>query len=143
MRPSERTRPARQRCGRITCCLSSLVCQRSRAVILPLLVTTAFISVSFFPWSSSAEVAPKRGGTLEFASTVEPGNYDCHGNTSFAFLHPVGPHYSTLLKFDAANYPQIVGDLAQSCTVSPDRQPYPFKLRRKVLSPDRSNLTSA
>ena len=48
-----------------------------------------------------AETVPKRGGTLEFAVLVEPGNYDCHSNISFAFLHPVAPHYSTLLKFDA------------------------------------------
>jgi peptide/nickel transport system substrate-binding protein len=86
---------------------------------------------------------PKRGGILEFASTVEPGNYDCHGNTSFAFLHPVAPHYSTLLKFDAANYPQIVGDLAQSWEVSADRQTYTFKLRPNVLFHDGSRLTSA
>ena len=90
-----------------------------------------------------AEVAPKRGGVLEFASTVEPGNYDCHGNTSFAFLHPVAPHYSTLLKFDTANYPQIVGDLAQSWEVSSDRQTYTFKLRPNVLFHDSSRLTSA
>jgi len=90
-----------------------------------------------------AEDMPKRGGTLEFAVTVEPGSYDCHGNTSFAFLHPVAPHYSTLLKFDAANYPQIVGDLAQSWTVSPDRQIYTFKLRPNVLFHDGSRLTSA
>ncbi len=54
-----------------------------------------------------ADTAPKRGGTLEFAVVVEPGNYDCHANISFAFLHPIAPHYSTLLKFDAPNYPQI------------------------------------
>jgi peptide/nickel transport system substrate-binding protein len=93
--------------------------------------------------SNGAEIGPKRGGVLEFASTVEPGNYDCHGNTSFAFLHPVAPHYSTLLKFDAANYPQIIGDLAQSWTVSPDRQTYTFKLYPNVLFHDGSRLTSA
>jgi len=90
-----------------------------------------------------AEDIPKRGGILEFASTVEPGNYDCHGNTSFAFLHPVAPHYSTLLKFDPANYPQIVGDLAQSWTVSPDRLIYTFKLRPNVLFHDGTGLTAA
>jgi peptide/nickel transport system substrate-binding protein len=90
-----------------------------------------------------ADDTPKRGGTLEFAVTVEPSNYDCHGNTSFAFLHPVAPHYSTLLKFDAANYPQIVGDLAQSWTVSTDRQTYTFRLRSNVLFHDGSRLTSA
>ncbi len=40
---------------------------------------------------------PKRGGILEFAVDSEPGNYDCHANVSFAFLHPIAPHYSTLL----------------------------------------------
>ena len=35
--------------------------------------------------------AEKRGGTLQFAVTVEPTNYDCHGATSFAFLHPIAP----------------------------------------------------
>src|SRR5438309_1931853 len=93
--------------------------------------------------AAASEPMPKRGGTLEFASTVEPANYDCHGNTSFAFLHPVAPHYSTLLKFDAANYPQIVGDLAQSWSVSPDRQTYTFKLRPDVLFHDGSRLSSA
>src|SRR5436305_10367575 len=93
--------------------------------------------------SLHADDTPKRGGVLEFASTVEPGNYDCHGNTSFAFLHPIAPHYSTLLKFDPANYPQIVGDLAQSWEVSPDRQTYTFKLRPNVLFHDGSRLTSA
>lgn len=90
-----------------------------------------------------AQPAPKRGGTLEFAVTVEPSNYDCHANTSFAFLHPVAPHYSTLLKFDAAQYPQIEGDLASSWNVSPDRMTYTFKLRPNVLFHDGSPLTSA
>ena len=49
---------------------------------------------------------PKKGGTLAFAVVAEPPNYDCHANISFAFVHPVAPHYSTLLKFDGANYPE-------------------------------------
>src|SRR5213595_667601 len=103
----------------------------------------ALIAILSLPSTALADTAPKRGGTLEFAVTVEPGNYDCHGNTSFAFLHPVAPHYSTLLKFDAANYPQIVGDLAQSWEVSADRQTYTFKLRPNVLFHDGARLTSA
>jgi peptide/nickel transport system substrate-binding protein len=89
-----------------------------------------------------ADTAPKRGGTLEFAVVVEPGNYDCHANISFAFLHPIAPHYSTLLKFDAPNYPQIVGDLAEAWSVSSDRLTYTFKLRPNVLFHDGSKLTS-
>ena len=91
---------------------------------------------------SVAETSAKHGGTLEFAVTVEPGNYDCHGNISFAFLHPIAPHYSTLLKFDAANYPRIIGDLAESWSVAADRLTYSFKLRPNVLFHDGSRLTS-
>ena len=111
--------------------------------VLRYAAVAAFACLFSVSQPSRAEPPPKRGGTLEFASTVEPGNYDCHGNTSFAFLHPVAPHYSTLLKFDPANYPQIVGDLAQSWEVSPDRQTYTFKLRPNVLFHDGSRLTSA
>ena len=95
------------------------------------------------PPGAAADDAPKRGGTLEFAVLVEPNNYDCVSNTSFAFLHPIAPHYSTLLKFDAANYPRIVGDLAQSWNISSDRRTYRFKLWPNVRFHDGSLLTSA
>jgi peptide/nickel transport system substrate-binding protein len=108
----------------------------------PWLIAAAVIAI-IVPQAARADDTPRRGGTLEFASTIEPGNYDCHGNTSFAFLHPVAPHYSTLLKFDPTNYPQIIGDLAQSWTVSPDRQTYTFRLRPNILFHDGSSLTSA
>ncbi len=52
--------------------------------------------------SAQGAGSPKRGGVLEFAVDAEPPSYDCHANVSFAFLHPVAPHYSTLLKFDGA-----------------------------------------
>lgn len=90
-----------------------------------------------------SDTNPKHGGTLEFAVTVEPGNFDCHANISFAFLHPIAPHYSTLLKFDAANYPQIIGDLAESWSVSADRLTYTFKLRPNIFFHDGSRMTSA
>src|ERR1700720_4573434 len=89
-----------------------------------------------------ADSAPKRGGTLEFAVDAEPPNYDCHANVSFAVLHPIAPHYSTLLKFDTANYPQVEGDLAESWTIAPDKLTYTFKLRPNVLFHDGSRLTS-
>ncbi|HJU15321.1 MAG TPA: ABC transporter substrate-binding protein [Stellaceae bacterium] len=93
--------------------------------------------------AAAAQPAPKRGGILKFAVTVEPKDYDCTDNTSFAFLDPVAPQYSTLLKFDAANYPQIIGDLAQSWTVSPDGRTYTFKLRPGVLFHDGTKLTAS
>src|SRR4051812_6634356 len=57
--------------------------------------------------AATAAETPKRGGTLDFSVEAEPPSYDCHANISFAFLHPVAPHYSTLLKFDGAAYPEI------------------------------------
>lgn len=96
-----------------------------------------FVNVAF------ADPQPKHGGTLVFAVDEEPPSYDCHANISFAALQPLAPHYSTLLKFDAANYPQVIGDLAESWTVSPDRQTYTFKLRPNVLFHDGTRLSSA
>src|SRR6266446_9697899 len=93
--------------------------------------------------TAAAEPHPTRGGTLDFAVDAEPPNYDCHANFSFVFIHPVIPHYSTLLKFDTANYPQVVGDLAESWSVSTDKRTYTFKLRQNVLFHDGSRLTSA
>jgi peptide/nickel transport system substrate-binding protein len=103
----------------------------------------ALIAVALWGHAGFADTVPKAGGWLKFAVTVEPDNYDCHAAVSFAFLHPIAPHYSTLLKFNAANYPEIVGDLAESWTVSPDRLTYTFKLRPNVLFHDGTKLTSA
>ncbi len=90
-----------------------------------------------------AAETPKTGGLLKFAVSAEPPNYDCHANSSFAFIHPVRPHYSTLLKFDAEKYPAIKGDLAESWNVSKDGLTYTFKLRKGVKFHDGSALTSA
>ena len=90
----------------------------------------------------AAAPAPVDGGLLKFAVGAEPPNYDCHAQTSFAFIHPVRPHYSTLLKFDTANYPKIVGDLAESWTVAKDGLTYTFKIRKGVKFHDGSTLTA-
>ena len=95
------------------------------------------------PGIAGAASTPQRGGILPFAVDAEPPNYDCHANFSFVLMHVVAPHYSTLLKFDTANYPQVVGDLADSWSVSADRRTYTFKLRPNVLFHDGSKLTSA
>jgi peptide/nickel transport system substrate-binding protein len=104
--------------------------------------TALSLSVMVLGAVSAAET-PKHGGVLDFAVDAEPGNYDCHGNVSFAALHPLAPHYSMLLKFDAENYPQVMGDLAESWTVSPDKKTYIFKLRPNVFFHDGSKMTSA
>ena len=89
-----------------------------------------------------AAETPRPGGLLKFAVSAEPPNYDCHAQTSFAFIHPVRPHYNTLLEFDTAKYPAVKGDLAESWTVSKDGLTYTFKLRNGVRFHDGSTLTS-
>jgi len=85
---------------------------------------------------------PRRGGILNFAVGAEPPNYDCHANTSFAFTHPVRPHYNTLLRFVPDAYPEVEGDLAESWEVSDDGLTYTFQLREGVEFHDGSAFTS-
>jgi peptide/nickel transport system substrate-binding protein len=93
--------------------------------------------------AAQAAETPKRGGTLAFAVQGEPPSYDCHANTSFAFIHPVRPHYSTLLRFDPAAYPKLIGDLARSWEVAADHLAYTFRLKPNIRFHDGTPLTSA
>ncbi len=92
--------------------------------------------------AASAE-EPKRGGILNVAVTAEPPTTDCHASGTFATIHHVAPHYSTLLKVDAERYPEIVGDVAESWQVSGDGLAYTFKLRPNVVFHDGTRFTSA
>jgi peptide/nickel transport system substrate-binding protein len=86
---------------------------------------------------------PKRGGTLNYAISAETPTYDCAASDTYATLHFSSPFYSTLLRFDLANYPKVMGDLAESWTVSPDQKTYTFKLRSNVVFHDGSPFSSA
>jgi peptide/nickel transport system substrate-binding protein len=89
--------------------------------------------------------SPKRGGQLVF--TVPASNFpsmDGHRETTFALIHPVAPIYSLLVRIDP-NDPQakkIVGDLAESWTVSADKKTYTYKLKKGVKFHDGSPLTA-
>ena len=93
------------------------------------------------PAAMAAE-QPKAGGTLTFAVAETPPSFDGHRETTFAMIHPVGPHYSTLLRFDADKYPKIEGDVAESWTVSKDGLTYTFKIRKGIKFHDGSVLTA-
>jgi peptide/nickel transport system substrate-binding protein len=85
---------------------------------------------------------PQSGGTLIYSVGAEPPSFDGHRESTYALIHPVSPHYSLLLKFDQNNYPKIIGDLAESWTVSPDHKTYTFKIHKGVKFHDGSVLTS-
>jgi len=105
-------------------------------------LTSALCLAAVLAVPAAQAQTPKRGGELKFAVSAEPPNYDCHANTSFAFIHPIRPHYNTVLRFDWANYPKLTGDLAQSWNVSKDGLTYTFKLRQNVKFHDGTPLTS-
>ena len=112
-------------------------------MILTMLRAAAAITASLWLGTGLALAdTPKKGGTLNFGVVAEPPNYDCHGSTTFALVHPIAPHYSLLVKFDGKEYPKVIPDLAESWTVAPDKMSYTFKLRSGVKFHDGSPLTS-
>ena len=91
-----------------------------------------------------AQESPRYGGELVFVVPAEPPSYDAHREETFALVHPAAPHYNTLLRVDPADRSgtRIVGDLADSWSVSKDGRTYTFKLRPGVRFHDGSECTS-
>ena len=91
-----------------------------------------------------AQDKPRPGGELIFAVPSEPPSYDAHQEETFGVIHPVAPHYNTLLRTDPTDRTgtKPVGDLAESWTISSDQKTYTFKLRRGVKFHDGSDMTS-
>jgi len=92
--------------------------------------------------SSLAAEKPQYGGTLTFAVAEEPPSYDPHKESTFAVIHPTRPFYNLLLNFDPGQYPKVVGELAESWTISTDYRVYTFKIHRGVKFHDGSPLTA-
>ncbi len=91
---------------------------------------------------SSAEEKPQYGGNLIYAFQYQPSNYDAHRESTIAVVEPLAPHYSLLLKVDPENYPKVVGDLAESWTISKDQKTYTFKIHKGIKFHDGSILTA-
>ena len=88
--------------------------------------------------------SPRYGGELVFTVPSEMPSYDGHREQTFGLIHPIAPHYNTLLRVDP-NDPtgtKPIGDIAESWTVSPDQLTFTFKLRRGVTFHDGSAMTS-
>src|SRR5262245_56888972 len=81
-------------------------------------------------WPALAQETPRPGGELIFAVPSEPPSYDGHQEETFGLIHPVTPHYNTLLRVDPNDKTgtKPVGDLAESWTVSNDGLTYTFRL---------------
>ncbi len=92
----------------------------------------------------SAQDKPRYGGELVFVVPGEPPSFDAHREETFALIHPTAPPYDTLLRTDPTDQSgtQVVGDLAESWSISNDGRTYTFKLRRGVKFHDGSELTS-
>jgi peptide/nickel transport system substrate-binding protein len=88
---------------------------------------------------SSAQEKPQYGGIFV---SQEPPSYDGHREETIGLTHTVSPHYSLLLKFDPENFPKVVGDLAESWSISADHKTYTFKIRKGVKFHDGSILTA-
>jgi len=90
-----------------------------------------------------AEEKPRRGGMLRVALAGDPPSLDMHQEQTFMVTIPMSPAYNTLVMFDPHSYPNVIGDVAKSWTVSEDRMTYTFTLHEGVKFHDGSDLTSA
>src|SRR5919198_6705004 len=73
-----------------------------------------------------AQERPRMGGELVFVVAAEPPSFDGHREETFAMLHPIAPHYNTLMRTDPTDRTgtKFVGDLAESWTISADKRTY-------------------
>ena len=84
---------------------------------------------------------PRRGGILQVALAADPPSLDAQQEQTFAVAQPMGPVYNNLVMLDPHNFPEIIGDLAKSWTVSDDHLTYTFKIHEGVKFHDGSELT--
>src|SRR3989475_367107 len=93
---------------------------------------------------AGAQEKPRYGGELVFAVRADPPSRGPHRAETVGVIHPLAPHYNTLLRPDPADKTAttIVGDVAESWTVSKDGRVYTIKLRRGGKFHDGSEMTS-
>ena len=98
------------------------------AVVAALLVGLVSMSPAL------AQDKPRYGGELIFLVPSEPPSYDGHKEGTFGVVHPLAPHYNTLLRFDPMDRTgtKVVADLGESWTISPDGLLYTLRLRQGV-----------
>src|SRR5438270_12980673 len=112
-------------------------------LILAALLTSSFAALPLLP-GALAQDKPRPGGELIFLVPSEPPSYDGHREGTFGVVHPLAPHYNTLLRIDPTDRTgtRVVPDLAESWTISPDGLVYMLRLRQGVRFHDGSPMTS-
>src|SRR5438309_1995695 len=117
---------------------------RSRVAMQRLGVLVAGLVAMTLAGSAGAQDTPRFGGELIFAVPSEMPSYDAHRESTFGVVHPMAPHYNTLLRVDPMDRSgsRVVGDLAESWTVARDGRTYTFRLRRGVKFHDGAEFTS-
>jgi peptide/nickel transport system substrate-binding protein len=113
-----------------------------RSGLMPILLLAALLVAGALP--AAAQDKPRPGGELVFVVPSEPPSYDAHQEETFGVIHPMAPHYSTLLRVDPNDRTgtKPIGDLAESWTISKDQLTYTFKIRKGVKFHDGSELTA-
>ncbi len=108
------------------------------------LITLMLVLVLAAALPVAAQDKPRSGGELVFVVPSEPPSYDAHQEETFGLIHPMAPHYNTLMRVDPTDKTgtKPVGDLAESWTISKDGLVYTFKLRQGVKFHDGSDMTS-
>lgn len=96
-------------------------------------------------WVAPAMTAeqPQYGGVLRVAIAGDPPSLDMHQEGTFKVLIPMSTCYNTLTRFDPHGFPKIIGDLAESWTVSEDGMTYVFKLHEGVKFHSGDELVGA
>jgi peptide/nickel transport system substrate-binding protein len=111
---------------------------------LTLMLAATVLAVMTGLGSAAAQDKPRHGGELIFVVPSEPPTYDGHAEGTFGVVHPLAPHYNTLLRIDPFDKTgtKPVPDLAESWTISRDGRVYTLKLRQGVKFHDGSVMTS-
>ena len=108
------------------------------------ILTVIILLLGLDAGAARAQDKPRSGGELVFLVPSEPPSYDGHREGTFGMVHPIAPHYNTLLRIDPTDRTgtRPAPSLAESWTISPDGLLYTFKLRQGVKFHDGSIMTS-
>src|SRR5689334_10579166 len=93
-------------------------------IVAPLAVLVSLLAVLSVVTVVAAQEKPRMGGELVFVVPSSPPSYDAHREETFGTIHPIAPHYNTLLRTDPTDRlgAKVIGDLAESWTISKDQK---------------------